>query len=129
VIVVDASVWIDFFNGRATDEVDRLRRLIPEEPLLVGDITLCEVLRGARSERHAAQLESALRRFDLAAMLDPDLAVTAASHYRRLRSLGVTIRKTVDLLIGSFCIEHGHSLLHADRDFEPMRLHLGLRTV
>jgi predicted nucleic acid-binding protein len=129
VIVVDASVWIDFFNGRATDQVAELRRLIPQELLLVGDVTLCEVLRGARSDRDAARLEAALRRFELAPMLDPGLAVLAAAHYRRLRALGITIRKLVDLIIGTFCIEKGHVLLHADRDFEPMVRHLGLRTI
>jgi hypothetical protein len=125
-IVVDSSVWIDFLNGKETQEVARLSRLLGVEPLLVGDIVLLEVLQGLRSETEAARVEEALRRFDVEAMLDPDLAVLAASHHRRLRALGITVRKTIDLIIGTFCIARGHALLTADRDFQPMARHLGL---
>jgi predicted nucleic acid-binding protein len=128
-IVVDSSVWIDHLNGKATEQVGKLRALVGREPLLVGDLILLEVLQGLGSEREALRVEAALRRFDLAPMLDPDLAARAAANYRRLRSLGVTLRKTIDLIIGTFCIEKGHALLHDDRDFEPMTRHLGLRAV
>lgn len=128
-IVVDSSVWIDFFNGRPTPQTGKLSSLIGEEPLLVGDLILCEVLQGARDEVQAKTVEQALRKFDLAPMLDPDLAVAAARHYRRLRGQGVMVRKTIDVIIGTFCIAHGHRLLHADRDFDVMETHLGLRIV
>jgi predicted nucleic acid-binding protein len=128
-IAVDTSVWIDHLNGNATPQVEKLHALVGREPLLVGDLVLCEVLQGLRSEREARRVEAALRRFDLAPMLDPVLALRAAANYRRLRALGITLRKTIDLIIGTFCIERGHALLHDDRDFDPMTRHLGLRTV
>jgi predicted nucleic acid-binding protein len=125
-IVVDSSVWIDFLNGNATPEVGRLSSLLGTEPLLVGDVILLEVLQGVRSETNAQRVEVALRRFDIVPMLDPELAVIAATHYRRLRALEITVRKTIDLIIGTFCIAHGHALLTADRDFAPLARHLGL---
>jgi hypothetical protein len=128
-IVVDSSVWIDFLKGHSTPEVARLSILLGTEPLLVGDVILLEVLQGVRSETDAKRVEAALRRFDLALMLDPDLAVIAATHYRRLRALGITVRKTIDLIIATFCIAGGHALLTADRDFAPMAEHLGLTLV
>jgi len=93
----------------------------------VGDIVLLEVLQGARGAQDALVIEQRLRGFDVATMLNPELAIEAAANYRLLRGLGITVRKTVDLIIGTYCIEHGHILLHDDRDFEPMRVHLGLR--
>jgi predicted nucleic acid-binding protein len=129
VILVDSSVWIDHLNDAATDPVRRLRELIPTRPLLVGDLILCEVLQGLRSDREARRVERALRRFETVALLDPDLAVKAAANYRSLRAKGITVRKTVDLVIGTFCIERGHLLLHDDRDFEPMIRFLGLQSI
>jgi predicted nucleic acid-binding protein len=128
-IVVDTSVWIDHLNDIATPEVTELRYLVGREPILVGDLILCEVLQGLRSDREAAQVERALRRFHVASMLDADLAARAAQFYRQLRSKGITFRKTIDLIIATFCIERGHALLHADRDFEPIEQHLGLHVV
>jgi predicted nucleic acid-binding protein len=128
VILVDSSVWIDLLNNAVTEQVERLREMMPATPLLVGDLILCEVLRGFRSEAQAALVERSLKRFETAPLLDVDLAVKAAPNYRLLRRQGVTIRKTVDLVIGTFCIERGHRLLHSDRDFEPMVRCLGLQT-
>jgi predicted nucleic acid-binding protein len=129
VILVDTSVWIDHLNNAATAQVVRLRELIPTTPLLIGDLILCEILQGLRSEREARLVERGLRRFTTASLLDVNLAVRAAANYRLLRSKGATIRKTIDVIIGTFCIEHGHVLLHDDRDFEPMVRFLGLRTI
>jgi predicted nucleic acid-binding protein len=129
VILVDSSVWIAHLNNAATAAVARLRRLISEQPLLVGDLILCEVLQGLRSEREARLVERALRRFQTVALLDPELAVKAAANDRALRSRGITIRKTIDVIIATFCIEQGHILLHDNRDFDPMVRFLGLRAV
>jgi predicted nucleic acid-binding protein len=129
VILVDSSVWIDHLNNVVTGPVSRLRGLIPTIPLLVGDLILCEVLQGLRSEREARLVERGLRQFEAVSLLDSDLAVRAAANYRSLRSRGLTIRKTIDIIIGTFCIERGHALLHDDRDFEPMVQFLGLRTI
>lgn len=128
-ILVDSSVWIDHFRDAVAEPVVRLRALIEREPLLVGDLVLCEVLQGVRSDAEARLVEEALREFDIVTLVDPELAIAAAANYRSLRGRGVTVRTTVDLLIGTFCIERGHTLLHNDRDFEPMERFLGLQTV
>ena len=128
-ILVDTSVWIDHLRGLATAQTIKLRTEMDGGPLLVGDLVLCEVLRGVRSDAQARRVEASLRRFEVVSLMDPDLAVQAANNYRHLRGRGVTIRSLVDLVIGTFCIERGHGLLHSDRDFEPMERLLGLRTV
>ena len=128
-IVVDSSVWIDYFNGRMTPQTQKLTTLLGQTELLVGDVILCEVLRGARSDSHARAIGGDLAKFDCVAMLDPQLAVVAAANYRKLRTRGVTVRKTVDLIIGTCCLERNYELLHSDRDFDCMESHLGLRVV
>jgi predicted nucleic acid-binding protein len=126
-IVVDSSVWIAHLRGEDTPEVRRLRALDEPDQILLGDLILLEVLQGARDERHASRIERQLRQFEIASMLSPALAPRIARNYRFLRDRGVTPRKTVDMIIGTFCVESGHRLLHADRDFDPMVAHLGLR--
>ena len=128
-ILVDSSVWIDLLNNIVTEPVARLRALIPTNPILVGDLILCEVLQGLRTEAQAKLVERSLARFEAVSLLDPDLAVRAAANYRFLRRQGITVRRTIDLIIGTFCVERGHALLHDDRDFEPMERLLGLSTV
>ena len=127
-IVVDSSVWIDHLNDRRTARVVLLRQIIGRELVLVGDLILLEVLQGLRSDTEAARVERALRRFEVVSLLDGDRAPRAAANYRTLRARGITVRKTVDLIIGTFCIDESHTLLHDDRDFDPMEAHLGLRT-
>jgi len=129
VILVDSSVWIAQLRGRTTPATVKLEAAAAREPLLIGDLILLEVLQGARGEVHAARMEQALRQYAIVPLLGADLAVQAARNYRRLRDLGITIRKTADIIIGTFCIEHRHTLLHEDRDFDPMQKHLGLRVV
>jgi predicted nucleic acid-binding protein len=128
VILVDSSVWIDLLNNVVTEPVRRLRELIPTTPLLIGDLILYEVLQGFRTDAQARLVERSLRRFEAVPLIDPELAVKAAANYRLLRSRGITIRKTIDLIIGTYCIERGHTLLHSDRDFAPMESFLGLQT-
>ena len=128
-IVVDSSVWIDYLRNERTDQVRILDASIGREPIVVGDLVLCEVLQGLQSESEARRVEAALRDFVHLPMLDPELAMQAAANYRQLRRLGVTVRKTIDIIIGTFCIERNHMLLHDDRDFDPMQRHLGLRVV
>lgn len=128
-ILVDSSVWIDQFNQVPTRAVRRLHQIVAEGPLLVGDLILCEVMQGVRTEAQALLVERALGQYELVTLSSPQLAVRAAANYRLLRSHGITIRKTIDLIIGTFCIERGHMLLHSDRDFEPMERLLGLRSV
>jgi len=125
-ILVDSSVWIAHLRGHRTSATAKLEAVASRERILIGDLILLEVLQGARDEAHAARLERGLRRYALVSLLDGRLAPRAARNYRRLRELGITIRKTADVIIGTFCIEHRYALLHDDRDFVPMQEHLGL---
>jgi predicted nucleic acid-binding protein len=126
VIVVDSSVWIDFLNGRHEPHVRQLRKLLGTDEIIVGDLMLCEVLQGLESEEAAGQVEALLRRFEIVSMAGEAIAVAAARNFRHLRRLGITVRKTIDLLIGTWCIENRTPLLHNDNDFRPLAHHLGL---
>jgi predicted nucleic acid-binding protein len=125
-IVVDSSVWIANLRNSDSSSVQKLRNLADPRQIIVGDLILMEVLQGARDERHSAIIEQFLRLFTIQPMLDEAIAVQAARNYRILREQGVAVRKTADLIIGTFCIEGGHTLLHEDRDFDAMEKGLGL---
>lgn len=114
--LVDTSVWVDHLRSVETPQTAKLEMALTRAPILVGDLILLEILQGARDERHASRIERELRRFTILPLLDDALAVQAARNFRKLRSFGVTIRKAADLIIGTFCIEGGHVLLHDDRD-------------
>ena len=127
-ILVDSSVWIDYFRGVATPQTDRLDALLGTEPLATGDIVLTEVLQGFDLER---DFDNALRLLTLLSVIEivgHDVAVQAARNFRVLRSQGVTVRKTIDTLIATRCIMGGHVLLYSDRDFDPFVAHLGLKS-
>jgi predicted nucleic acid-binding protein len=126
VIVVDSSVWIDFLNGRNAPHVRRLRAALGTDEVMVGDLMLCEVLQGLDSERAARDVEALLRRFEIVPMAGDAIAVEAGRNIRSLRRRGITVRKTIDLLIGTWCIENRRPLPHNDSDFRPMARHLGL---
>jgi predicted nucleic acid-binding protein len=129
VILVDSSVWIAHLHGHRNLATDKLEEAVAREPLLIGDLILLEILQGARDDAHATRIERGLRQYAIVPLLNADLAPRAARNYRKLRELGITIRKTADIIIGTFCIEHRHALLHDDRDFAPMEEHLGLKVV
>jgi predicted nucleic acid-binding protein len=126
VIVVDTSVWIDYYRQLETPETSKLERLLGRQRILLGDLILCELLQGVRDEREAGQLLGTLGRLPFEEMVGREVAVRAAGYYRELRARGITIRKTVDLLIGAFCVVRGYALLHNDRDFLPLVRHFGL---
>jgi predicted nucleic acid-binding protein len=128
-MVVDSSVWIDFLNGRNTRPVAALKTALGKDEILVGDLMLCEILQGLDNDRAAAQVEGLLRRFQIVPMVGEAIAIGAARNYRALRRQGITVRKTIDLLIGTWCIENRRPLLHCDRDFRPMAQYLGLTEV
>jgi hypothetical protein len=128
-LVVDSSVWIDYFNGRPTPQTDVLFQCLREEPVIVGDIILLEVLQGFRAERHVQLARELLLALQIANMLNTPLALQSARNFRSLRQRGVSVRKTVDCIIATWCIEHGLPLLHADRDFLPFEEFLGLQAV
>jgi predicted nucleic acid-binding protein len=128
VILVDSSVWIDFFNGQETRETDLLAVLLRRRILLTGDLILAEVLQGFRHKRDMETARRALLSLPYADIVGQEVALASVENHRSLRRQGITARKTIDVIIATFCIQSGHVLLHADRDFEPMAKHLGLRT-
>jgi predicted nucleic acid-binding protein len=126
-ILVDSSVWIDFFNDAPAPEVEILDGLLGRASIVVGDLILAEVLQGFRHDRDHDRARDALLRFPVLPMGGLDLALASAANYRALRRKGATIRKTVDCWIATFCLRENLELLHSDRDFEPFAKHLGLR--
>jgi predicted nucleic acid-binding protein len=125
-IVVDSSVWIDFLKGAKAPHVRRLDACLGAGEIIIGDLMLCEVLQGLGSEREAQEVATLLRPFAIVPMAGERIAIAAARNFRYLRSQGITIRKTIDLLIGTWCIENRMPLLHNDSDFRPMARYLGL---
>ncbi len=128
-ILVDSSVWIDYFNGQPTPQVDRLDRLLDTQPLAVGDLILVEVLQGFRHDADYTTVKQLLTSLTVFNLLNTDLAIQSAEHFRTLRKQGITIRKTIDVVIATFCIAENHTLLFSDRDFMPFVQHLGLSAV
>lgn len=127
-ILVDSSVWIDYFQGRPTAQTNRLDAALGVEPVAIGDIVLAEVLQGFGPDRDFERARGLLEALDRVDIAGAEVAVEAARNFRRLRAKGVTIRKTIDTLIATRCIRDGLPLLYADRDFEPFVAHLGLRS-
>lgn len=128
-VIVDSTVWVDYFNGLPNPETDWLDGQLDQQRLGLTTIIVCEVLQGLREERKAIAVATALRQFEVFEMPNLAVALQAARNYRTLRSRGRTVRKTVDVLIATFCIEEQHSLLHRDRDFDPFEELLGLSVV
>jgi predicted nucleic acid-binding protein len=126
-IFVDSSIWIDYFNGKKTIETNKLDNLLGQESIALGDIVLIEVLQGFRHDKDykiAKELLTSLTVFELCGN---ELAIKSADNFRFLRKKGLTIRKTIDVLIATFCIEKDIPLLHSDKDFNPFHQYLRLR--
>lgn len=128
-VIVDSSVWIDAFNGKVTSQTIWLRIALDREQVGLTSLILCEVLQGIRFDRRFREVEQRLRALPIYASLTPELAAAAAQNFRMLRRLGITVSKTIDCIIATFCIEEGHQLLHHDRDFDEFEKHLGLRVL
>lgn len=128
-ILVDSSVWIDYFNGQDTPQTDKLDALLGVEPLGIGDLILAEVLQGFNSDADYKTAKQVLTSLSLFEMLGVNQAIKAAENFRALRKRGITPRKTADVIIATYCIEARHALLFADKDFQPFVEHLGLRPV
>ena len=127
-IVVDTSVWIDYFRGVVTPQSDKLDTILGVERVITGDLILTEVLQGFVSDRDFNQARKLLASVPLVPLVGEDIAFQAARNFRKLRTLGITIRKTIDTLIATSCIEKELSLLYSDRAFDPFVQHLGLRS-
>lgn len=128
-ILVDSSVWIDYFNGIDSWQTELLDRLLKEEPIIMGDLILTEVLQGFRDDQDFEKAKSRLNILPFKQMGGDEIALKSAQNYRTLRKNGITVRKTIDIIIGTFCILEKLSLLHDDKDFEPMTEFLSLRSV
>ncbi len=128
-LVVDSSVWIDFFNGFEAPSAELLAHLLDhgEVRIVVPDLVLFEVLRGFRHERDLRTARQLMQGLAIESSMDPELALAAAEHYRQLRSRGHTVRSATDVLVAAFCIERDYALLHDDRDFDAFEQHRGLR--
>ncbi|OIP97596.1 MAG: VapC toxin family PIN domain ribonuclease [Syntrophobacteraceae bacterium CG2_30_61_12] len=125
-ILVDSSVWIDYFSGIDSQETDRLDGVLGVSAVAIGDLILTEVLQGFRHDKDYKTARRLLGELTIFELLGTKMAVKSADNFRKLRKKGITIRKTADVIIASFCIEHNLSLLFSDRDFEPFVEHLGL---
>ena len=128
-VIVDSTVWVDYFHGLHNPETEWLEVQLDQQRLGLTTIILCEVLQGVRDERKALAVETDLMKLEVFEMPSVVLAVQAAKNYRSLRRRGRTVRKTIDVLIATFCIEERHALLHRDRDFDPFEELLGLSVV
>jgi len=126
-ILVDTSVWIDYFNGQKTWQTDLLENLLSDVPIIMGDLILTEILQGFRSDNDYKTAKSFLSDLPFHRMGGYQVAVQSAQNYRTLRKEGVTVRKTIDVIIGTYCILEDLTLLHDDRDFDPMVSHLSLK--
>lgn len=128
-ILVDSSVWIDYFNGVICPETNLLDGFLGKESILMGDLILSEVLQGFSNDRDFQKAQQLLNLLPFREMLGREVAIRSAENYRLLRLKGITVRKTIDVMIGTFCILNQLPLLHRDRDFDPMEKWLGLSTV
>jgi predicted nucleic acid-binding protein len=128
-ILVDSRVWIDYFKGAITAQTEKLDQLLGREPLAIGDLILTEVLQGFADERDFNQARKMLTALTVVELAGQEIAIQAARNFRALRKAGATVRKTIDTVIATRCIESGYDLLHDDKDFEPFVKHLGLRVV
>ena len=128
-LIVDSTVWIDYFNGLENPQTDYLDQIVDRTPILVGDLILAEVLQGFRDDSDFEEARRALSKYIQVEMVNPELALQSARNYRLLRRKGITVRKTIDSLIATYCIENEHDLLHHDNDFDGYEKYLKLRVV
>ena len=128
-IIVDTSVWIDYWAATINPETEWLDAAMGHQPLAITDLILCELLQGIRSDAALKQVRRELSNFPVVSSGGEQLAIAAAQNYRALRARGITVRTTIDCLIATVCIREGHTLLHRDRDFNPFEKHLGLRVI
>lgn len=128
-LIIDTTVWIDYFNGVANPQTNYLHQIADKTPILIGDLILAEVLQGFRDDADFEKARRTLEKFMQGSMVSPALAVQSARNYRFLRQKGITVLKTIDGLIAAYCVENDHELLHNDSDFDGYEKHLGLQVV
>jgi predicted nucleic acid-binding protein len=128
-ILVDSSVWVDYFKDKSTWQTEHLEGLLDSQELGIGDLNLTEVLQGCRFDKEFNEVCRLLARLEVVMLSGKGVAVHAAQNFRKLRSLGITVRGTIDVVLATRCIVSGHRLLHSDRDFDPFEKYLGLKCV
>ena len=128
-VIVDATVWIDYLEGVTNSETDWVHAELERQRLGTTDLIVCEILQGVRDEIMAKDVERQLLKLEVFDTGGVELAREAARNYRMLRNRGHTVRKTIDCLIATFCIREQHSLLHRDRDFDPFEKFLELSVI
>jgi predicted nucleic acid-binding protein len=128
-LIVDSTVWVDYFNGIRNPQTDYLHQIVDKTPILIGDLILAEVLQGFRDDADFEKARRTFGKYIQAEMVSPELALQSARNYRLLRRQGITVRKTIDSLIATYCIENEHDLLHNDSDFDGYEKHLGLSVI
>lgn len=125
-IFVDSSVWIDYFNGTKTPEAEKLDSILCSSPICIGDIVLTEVLQGFKNDKDYETAKELLTSLNIVNILDTTIALISANNFRTLRKKGITVRKTIDVIIATYCIENSLPLLYSDKDFIPFQKHLKL---
>lgn len=128
-IVVDTSVWVDYFNGTQTPQTDILHAMLGQQIIVIGDLIYTEVLQGFNSDNDFRKARQLLDTLVFREMVGREIALKSAGNYRFLRRQGITVRKTIDVIIGTYCMESNMALLHADKDFDVLETHLGLQIV
>ncbi len=128
-VLVDSSVWVNYFNGTTTWQTEILDQMLPQIPILTGDLILTEVLQGFRSDKDFRKAKEIMEILPCKEMVGYHIAIQSATNYRKLRKKGITVRKTIDVIIGTYCITENLPLLYDDKDFNPMAEHLGLKTI
>lgn len=128
-LVIDSTIWIDYFNGLEYPQTNYLDDIVDKIPILIGDLILVDVLQGFRDDSDFEQARRLLGKYIQVQIVNHALALQSARNYRLLRRKGVTVRKTIDSLIATYCIENEHDLLHNDNDYDGYEKHLGLKVV
>jgi len=128
-IIADTSVWIDFFRGLDVPHVNRLENALISDRLYIGDLIIAELLQGVKNDKGAKEIREIISKLTVVNMVNESIAYKSAENYRILRTKGKTVRKTIDMLIATFCIEKGMTLIHNDRDFDPIEEILGLKVL
>ncbi len=128
-IIADSSVWIDYFRGIDVPHTNKLDMALGTDEIFMGDLIVTEIMQGARTEKSITQIKDVISKMQCVNMVGQIVAYQSAANYRFLRSKGITVRKTIDMLIGTYCIISNASLIHNDIDFVPMEEHLGLKVI
>ncbi len=128
-VLVDSSVWINYLNGQNTWQAEILDQMLSQTPVFTGDLILTEVLQGFKKENEYKKAKDVMSTLSFQQLGGYEIAIRSAENYRELRKKGITVRKTIDVIIGTFCINENIPLLHDDRDFEPMEKYLGLKSI